>query len=278
MKSQPPDDELVQKQNNDVIITEKNRASCRHCTDEIVQEFVKGIWIHGDYNRYNCTLAEPLSKKQSLKFRDAYRPLCKLHNYQPSKYSDTMICTKCFDDIPKKDFFTNRNIYWCRIHNEKFTNIDYHKKKKHTQITGGKTYVTVMDYIEYDSEYEEIPIEYEDKKRRWATRGHGCSETANFGRDRYNFHIINYGFISKAKFIKLVSKIINEVSTSWLQDRTSAAGNDIKYISNKDKDLILFIDTNKKDIAIKYDTDGNLVWINPKFGKKFKKQVGENYS
>ena len=113
---------------------------CRNCGETIHQELFANIWTHGEWNRFYCTNPFPLPKK----FDTDLRYECKLHDYQPSDVSDAMVCQKCFRNIAKSEFFTNRNVFWCRIHNMKFTNINYHKKKHHANGV-------VMDYIEYVS-------------------------------------------------------------------------------------------------------------------------------
>jgi len=278
LKAGSPDDEIMQETRYESIIYEHNRKSCRNCTGEIVQEFVKGIWKHDDYNRYDCTEANPITRKQEKKYNNTWEGNCKLHNYQPSDFSEAMICTECFANVAKKVFFTNRNVYWCRIHNTKFTNIEYHKKKYHTIVLHGITSNVVMDYVEYVADqFEEEIIDTENDKRRWDKHGHGCNVDIRMDKKQYGFRVINYGFISQSKFIQLICKIDVDSSIGWLKDRKYAAGNDIKFISEQDKDYLLFIDDEKYDVALKFNTLGKLVWINPKFGKKFKEDVREKF-
>lgn len=246
---------------------------CKNCGDQLECEFIKNIWKHmSEHNYYNCISPEPISKKLEAKFSNLRNHDCKLHNYEKSKKSDAVICSKCGDVIHKRDFFTNRDVYWCRLHNMKFTNIRYHEKKYHTLPDGTKT---VMDYIEYHSDFEPKPKDYEYGKRRWSKSGHGLTHTMTVKRDRFDFHVIDYGFISKTKFAKIIAKIIHAGSHSSMLDFIMYAGNDIKFFKPDEKELIYFI---KRDMVwMKFDHYGKLVWISPEFTKSQKDELKKRF-
>lgn len=265
-KATEPDNELVHRGG-----ACGEHAICKNCRSGIIAEYIKEIWTHGSHNPYSCTLAEPLDEetRRLEDNRQRYTThICKSHNYQKNSYSKAMICSRCGDTIHERDFFTNRNIYWCRVCNSKFSNIGYHKKKFHNE---GKT---VMDYIEYRSSFEEKPKVFEDRKRRWSTSGWGVNKDIWIGKgNRIDFRIIDYGFISKTKFAKILCMLFpHENISSILNYGVLLAGNDIKFFNKPDeKELILFIKDNR--VWIKVNHNAEIVWLTPEFTTSQKKEV-----
>jgi len=253
-----PEDALSKKSND------RWYKNCKNCGCSISSPFIKHVWEHdseGGENPYDCQLPVPRNDKKT------WGGFCKVHNYVKSKHSDALICTKCFDSMHKRDFFTNRNIYWCRSCNFKFSNIKYHKKEHHTHKIAGRTVVSAMDYIEYQSDYEEDEKVYEDKKRLWTDNGNGATYQFDImQKERFDFHVIEYGFLSKTKMKKILQ---NSLHGFWWD--ILLAGNDRKFIKPKEKDLIYFIENNR--VAIKMNHEGNVVWISPEFKGKRKKDV-----
>ena len=49
--------------------------NCKYCNETIQQDCIKGIWSHGDWNRFDCTQPNPQPKK--FKINDL--KTCKLH-------------------------------------------------------------------------------------------------------------------------------------------------------------------------------------------------------
>jgi len=267
------------KRPDDAFVINPNikRETCANCGDDIEQECIKGLWSHGSWNRYNCIMPVPITVYLKRKFaKGEYQ--CKSHNYQKKEFSDAVVCTECGDSMFKRDFFTNRNIYWCRLCNFKFTNLKYHKKKFHHN---GEV---AMDYIDYspDSDFEEKEIHYEDKKRIWSDTGHSCSHQIdiwyNGSHHGFDGDFINYGFISKSKFLKILAEKMNVGSFDWLRDRSGdSAGNNFKLISPDDKDKILYVDDLRDEVILKFDLEGKLLWIHPKLTKRQKKELKQEF-
>ncbi|MCV0393669.1 MAG: hypothetical protein K5790_10345 [Nitrosopumilus sp.] len=267
-KASQPEDELSPKSGYGL------HATCKNCRTRIQAEYIKEIWTHGNHNYYDCTLAEPEEPEETITKGNRRRyttNLCKSHNYQKNQYSKAVICDRCGDAIHERDFFTNRNIYWCRICNSKFSNIEYHKKKYHND---GKV---VMDYIEYESTFEEKPKKYENKKRLWDSGGWGINRDIWVGKNRFDFHFIDYGFISKTKFAKILTTILPfETVSSMLSYGVYHAGNDRKFfMKDEEKEMIYAVRNNR--VQLKFTHDGELVYISPEFNSTQKKELKEKY-
>ena len=117
------------------------------------------------------------------------------------------------------------------------------------------------------------------KEKVWSKTGHGTSDHIEDDKNKLQFHVINSGKISRSKFISIVSKITHD-SKSWLYEHTMLAGNDMQYLYPIDDDKIVFISQNPRsvnDVLLKFDFNGDLIWMRNDIGETFKKMIFEKY-
>jgi len=117
------------------------------------------------------------------------------------------------------------------------------------------------------------------KEKIWSDSGHGTSDYVESYKRKMNFHVINSGKISRSKFISIVSKITHD-SKSWLYEHTMLAGNDMQYLYPIDDDKIVFLTQYPRsinDILLKFDFNGNLVWMRNDISERDQKMIFEKY-
>ena len=119
------------------------------------------------------------------------------------------------------------------------------------------------------------------KEKIWSEGGHGTTDHIESYKDRekLHFHVLNSGKISRSRFISIVSKITKK-SKSELYEQVMFAGNDKQFLQPSDDDKIVFtarLPKSVNDVLLKFDFDGNLIWMRNDMSNLDKKMIFEKY-